>query len=418
MPGNSHSFGHGEELRSREQETLSETAETENREVTGVKRERIEDQDVSDQGPGHLSSHDLTYSTVVSTSSSKKAKLSKPRGRKPKDDEVKRKSTKRVKKETEEAPPVLNTEQHENTPSKQGILDLDQQPPEDVSVTGENNEYDDPSQLYYSMNTTLDGNNSTESETFNDFELMSSSDNDNDQSLVENHPETEKQDTVPLEDQVDVSKEKTDKKTENGERHYCQFEGCNKSFTIKANRGTHQKKAHGLLGPRAAKRQRQSVSAAEEEQSDQCEAPPAGQDHPEPPPEFLTSEAESEALQPATGADGANEEEMGPISSFLTDSSLGFDPDPDVFHDQETLQRDVDLQHQQETSNPTNMEASEKEISVKRSEVDVSGSKYFQKNPKMMQTAREKSCALFTEIPDGLPAGWMLRSVEVRSLGN
>merc|ERR1712228_821618 len=48
-------------------------------------------------------------------------------------------------------------------------------------------------------------------------------------------------------------------------------------------------------------------------------------------------------------------------------------------------------------------------------EVDVSMSKYFQKNPKMMQTARERSCLLFTEVTDNLPHGWKFRNVEVNN---
>ena len=452
LPRSSHSYAQGEEELSgqfQDQETLGEAAEVGGTEaedqeasgglqhqVTGVKRGRMEDQDFQEPGQtsGDMSSHDDNASTLASTSNSKKTKITKPRGRKPKGEKVERKSTKRVKKEVETppkaTPEIESQEGYTDTSSNQEVLDSDQPPHGDVSLSEET--FEDPSQLYYSMNTTYEeGNSSTSMEPFQDLEPMSSSENIQNlgQSQLE---EAESADASPKENQDEVFDEKTEGKIENGERYYCEFEGCNKSYTHKANRGTHQKKAHGLLGSRAAKKQRMSVSATEEEQkeepsvignNDQEEPEPNAESLTATPPEYTSFTENSGEAAPA--ADEFNNpvssadinEEIGPISSFLTDSSLGFDaPDHDVFQAQESSNNEVEGGFgQSEASHQAETEASNAAQMGKEAEVDVSNSKYFQKNPKMMQTAREKSCLLFTEVPDNLPTGWKFRSVEVRN---
>jgi len=446
------SYGQGEEELSgqfQEQETLGEAAEVGGIEaedqgvseghqqlVTGVKRERIEDQESQEieQTSEELGSHDDNASTLASTSNSKKSKVSKPRGRKPKGEKAERKPTKRVKKEVES--PVKATlpepEPHDDytdISSNQEIVNDDQQQTqEDVSMSEET--FEDPSQLYYSMNSTYEeGNSSTSTmEPYHDLEPMSSSETD--QKLVPSQSEeADHADTSPTENHDEVFDEKTEGKTESGVRYVCEFEGCNKSYTLKANRGTHQKKAHGLLGSRAAKKQRMSVSAAEEapsamDHNDPVESQPNAESLTDPPPDYASFTESSEDAAPAADefnnpepfADNGNEE-IGPISSFLTDSSLGFDvPDHDVFQTQEssTNEREEGL-NQSEPLQQAQTEASNAPEVVKEAEVDVSSSKYFQKNPKMMQTAREKSCLLFTEVPDNLPTGWKFRSVEVNN---
>merc|ERR1719154_319775 len=73
--------------------------------VTGVKREWSEAQEVSGQSVDS-SSLDEKASILAPTSNSKKPKVSKPRGRKPKGEKVERKPTKRIKKEAETPPKV------------------------------------------------------------------------------------------------------------------------------------------------------------------------------------------------------------------------------------------------------------------------------------------------------------------------
>lgn len=157
-----------------------------------------------------------------------------------------------------------------------------------------------------------------------------------------------------------------------GERFACQVETCGKSYNTKGNRMTHEKKAHGILGPRAAKRQRMSVST-EETHSD-------------------TAEAE----QPA---EVFNEAPASSSSSFLTDTSLG---EEDVAEDSEGGEENT---------------AEEEQRSAPQSQagqVDLSSSKYFAKNSKMIANARGSTMELF-EVNHVLPEGWKQRVLEVTS---
>merc|ERR1712066_379862 len=88
---------------------------------------------------------------------------------------------------------------------------------------------------------------------------------------------------------------------EERERFICQVESCGKSYNTKGNKMTHEKKAHGILGPRAAKRQRMSVT----------EDTPA-------PPENSHSDTADQQTEVFTDASAS----ASPSSSFLTDSSL------------------------------------------------------------------------------------------------
>ena len=416
--------------------SFEETAEHQPQ-VTGVKREWSEDQDSQVSGLSvESSSHDDKALTLAPTTNSKnkKTKVSKPRGRKPKGDKVERKPTKRVKKEVETPPKVELEGEHEDkyaeASTNQEVPDIDNQPTTEGTVSLSEETFEDPSQLYYSMNTSYDEGNSSVSSIDQSFEQNSSS--------VDDQSEAETADEGTTENQDEVFEEKTEGKIENDKRYVCEFEGCNKSYTQKANRHTHQKKAHGLLGSRAAKKQRLSVTAAEEELNEvsskgtcrndliKAEEPNAESLTEAPPTEYASYSETFEATVAAVmEADESNdpasttdneEEEVGPISSFLTDTSLGFDaPDPDVFETQESSTDEREDLSKDEASHLTNTEVSNAAEAAKEAEVDVSSSKYFQKNPKMMQTAREKSCLLFTEKSDQLPAGWTFRTVEVSS---
>ena len=151
------------------------------------------------------------------------------------------------------------------------------------------------------------------------------------------------------------------------ERFVCQAEGCGKSYNTKGNRMTHEKKAHGILGPRAAKRQRMSLA-----QEDTVPTLPDEEDK--------SSQLDSQA----------------PVSSsFLTDTSLDLE---DAFDD---MKGEEDTFH-----------GEEKKVV---GEVDFSSSQYFKNNPKMMSTARESSISLFDQINPSLPPGWRLRVLTVIS---
>ena len=161
-----------------------------------------------------------------------------------------------------------------------------------------------------------------------------------------------------------------------GERFGCQVEPCGKSYNTKGNRMTHEKKAHGILGPRAAKKQRMSVST---------EDSPAL-------PEISHSETAEQQTEVFTEAPASGS------SSFLTDSSLMED---DVMEDSEV---------QEENSPAEDLPA----VAQSQTPVDLSSSKYFEKNTKMVANARGRTLDLF-EVNPVLPQGWRQRVLEVTS---
>jgi len=253
-----------------------------------------------------------------------------------------------------------------------------------------------------------------------------------------------------------------------GERFTCQFEGCNKSYTNASNRHTHQKKAHGWLGKRAlasAKKQRMSVSEEIEEKTGINEFV---DDITNPVQQENSNAIDVEDKTP--GPDSTSQD--GPISSFLTDTSLGFDDvstemnidgdlpeeDPELKHEDNVvssqqpeedsvfapseteddnlhksveINNDVlrddhnevvgggndvpgnggDVMHQQ--IEEVNNQPSQPTLQVEQ--VDLSNSKYFEKNPKVMATARGKSLTLFDKVAEDLPPGWKQRNLEVTS---
>jgi len=156
------------------------------------------------------------------------------------------------------------------------------------------------------------------------------------------------------------------------ERFECQVEGCGKSYNTKGNRMTHEKKAHGILGPRAAKKQRLSLVQDDTPTIDTIPVP----DHQE-------SNQENQPSQDYFEAPASN--------SFLTDTSLGLEDT--------------------EGGDDALPEEDKKAVG----EVDVSSSQYFKNNPKILSTARDSSVSLFDQVNPSLPPGWRQRNLTVIS---
>jgi len=156
------------------------------------------------------------------------------------------------------------------------------------------------------------------------------------------------------------------------ERFECQVDGCGKSYNTKGNRMTHEKKAHGILGPRAAKKQRLSLVQDDTPTIDTNPVP----DHQE-------SNQENQPSQDYFEAPASN--------SFLTDTSLGLE---------DTEGGD---------------DALPEEVKKAVGEVDVSSSQYFKNNPKILSTARDSSVSLFDQVNPSLPLGWRQRILTVIS---
>ena len=193
----------------------------------------------------------------------------------------------------------------------------------------------------------------------------------------------------------DNKEEKTAQiKTEKGggERFECQVEGCGRSYTNKSNRITHERKAHGLLG----KRSKVKNIKKEEVSND----PPLDQDQMSAAEPVLEEAAESlESMQEEPRQEDITDN-VDPMSSFLTDTSLGFESSENM----ETSTMEIPAEE------TVNHEQSRPETVAK---IDLSSSKYFERNPKCIAIARGKSLALFEDTPDGLPEGWRMRNVEV-----
>jgi len=311
-------------------------------------------------------------------------------------------------------------------------------------------------------------------------EAMESTANESDA----NNEFTNSEENVKIEASEDSVKSANEKSIA-GERFFCQIEGCNKSYTNPSNRHTHQKKAHGWLGKKAeamAKKQRKSVSDANEETKQNNEETGNNEfvDNDIVNPEQQVLSKDNIVDDKIPGPDSTSQD--GPISSFLTDTSLGFDEITSETNDILTTEMndgvmsevpelkndDIEGSHQFEddsvfaTSEPMddqphdsisfgndaiggddsevgnvpgknevgNVLGSEgdhipqgmEEVITQPSQpqaqaeqVDLSRSKYFEKNPKVMATARGKSLALFDKIAEDLPSGWKQRNLEVTS---
>ena len=158
------------------------------------------------------------------------------------------------------------------------------------------------------------------------------------------------------------------------ERFVCQVEGCGKSYNTKGNRVSHEKKAHGILGPRAAKKQRMSVSAEES-----------------PMETVTTAEQQNEVNEVFS-------EETSASGSFLTDTSLGFEDESEGEEDTSSVFSEED-----------------RKTVGGAGGVDLSSSKYFEKNPKIVNSATVKSLGLFDQVNPNLPEGWKQRYLQVSS---
>eukprot|EP00088_Acartia_fossae_P056098 TRINITY_DN65292_c0_g1_i1.p1 TRINITY_DN65292_c0_g1~~TRINITY_DN65292_c0_g1_i1.p1 ORF type:complete len:266 (-),score=75.10 TRINITY_DN65292_c0_g1_i1:4-693(-) len=171
---------------------------------------------------------------------------------------------------------------------------------------------------------------------------------------------------------------------------------------MSTNRITHERKAHGLLGKRsAAKKQRMSVSTAEDDNvpthtDDENVATATDEGK-----ETERDNTEHDDITP--GPDPVPDTAQ-PVNSFLTNDSLGLGMDDSTDNDDTAF-------HSADESTEVVTENKVENIVP----VDLSTSRYFEKNPKVVATARGKALTLFDDIPEGLPVGWKLRNVEVNT---
>merc|ERR1719318_589449 len=183
-----------------------------------------------------------------------------------------------------------------------------------------------------------------------------------------------------------------------GGRFVCQVENCGKSYTAKTNRQSHEKKVHNIISARSKNKRLKSTT--EEAQVE------AGNDVQEKESNVKWDELEKIRAQYYSNPvaeisnpkidddfniegvdDGYKPKQDEPSSpSFLTDTSMDFN---------EASTED------QATNQPSESTTDQ---------LDISQSKYFTKNPKVITSARGKSISLFNEIPFGLSENWKMRT--------
>jgi len=210
----------------------------------------------------------------------------------------------------------------------------------------------------------------------------------------------------------------------------CSFPPCTKSFSSKGSLSVHERKLHDRPALKKGRRTKKEIEEASklesspsesllqqvpdrETRSDLQETFPSEMNYPRfpdfPDPESLRKNVQS------TEKDFKTEQEpesMASSSSFLTDTSLGFEGGPNPGPEEENLsQTDASADITDFDKNDEDQE----QIESRKPAIDISNSKYFKKNPNVIANARGKSVKLFDEEAPDLPEGWRMRSIEVNS---
>jgi len=194
--------------------------------------------------------------------------------------------------------------------------------------------------------------------------------------------------------------------TSDSDRFVCEVEGCGKSYTIKSNMKIHMKKAHNIISTRAKNKKPKvsmepprdiDIEGQEKESNlrwDELEKIRA---------QYYNNTAEASSMS----VDGSNFEngyqpKVDEIhsASLSTNADTGFDDDKDV---EQTTNQALDV------TSETNEELTPSLVAG----LDMSQSKYFTRNPKVITSARGKSVSLFNELPVGLSENWKMRTFEV-----
>jgi len=220
--------------------------------------------------------------------------------------------------------------------------------------------------------------------------------------------EVRKRNEDVLQDFADESinnEEHSKAETSDGDRFVCEVEGCGKSYTIKSNMKIHMKKAHNIVSTRAKNKKPKvsmeppqdiDIEGQEKESNlrwDELEKIRA---------QYYNNTAEASPMS----VDGGNFEDgfqpkVDEIqATFSTDISTDLDDDKDV---EQTINQGINL------TSETNEEQTPSLVAG----LDMSQSKYFTRNPKVITSARGKSLSLFNELPVGLSEDWKMRTFEV-----
>ena len=200
----------------------------------------------------------------------------------------------------------------------------------------------------------------------------------------------------------------------------CTFPPCPKSFSAKTSLSVHERKFHDR--PLLKKGRKTKIDGNVDDgikneiepfQSEECELPQSDSgslNSNDLDSLYETKENPETTLEEADAEPSENQLN----SSVMTDTSLIFNESlaSEVEESQVFDDGDATESRSENLTSETDDLMSE---SGNKLSVDISKSKYFIKNPKVIANARGKSIKLFDEEASDLPMGWKMRSIEVKS---
>jgi len=211
----------------------------------------------------------------------------------------------------------------------------------------------------------------------------------------------------------------------------CSFQPCTKSFSSRQSLFMHERKLHDRPPMKKGRRSKKDIL----NQSSNQENVPVNEGYPQVshsateypaayPREITDQRTFSSEFQTENTELETTLEEVEPatplesnLSSFLTDTNLGFDDAPIPNHEEDNMSQ-CDSQADGLVNlgdfEDKNEEFVEQNFD-KKPAVDITNSKYFIKNPTTYANARGKSIKLFDEKANDLPESWKMRSIEVKS---
>jgi len=186
------------------------------------------------------------------------------------------------------------------------------------------------------------------------------------------------------------------------ERFYCQAENCGKSYTSKSNKQIHEKKAHNILSLRARNKKLKSSSEEQEAQNGDVE---------------VMWKEKSNLKEKESNLHWDELEKIraqyynspGRLETDKPDTQDQLKKNDDNF--QQKLGAPVSHSFSLDSTRESDETASDEQV-YSKTDIDITQSKYFTRNAKVITSARGKSVGLFTEIPSGLPEHWKMRTLE------
>jgi len=255
-------------------------------------------------------------------------------------------------------------------------------------------------------------------------ETVFSSINDPDQNLMQNsnddQAEVKEAQSQDLSTHTNGTSNDGTPVTKQPKKFVCTFPPCPKSFSAKTSLSVHERKFHDR--PLLKKGRKTKIDGNLEDgtnnemepfQSEECNLPQSdsGFLNPNDPDSLEETKENPETTLEEADAE-PNENQLN--SSVMTDTSLTLN-DTLASEGEESQVLDHGDATESQSENLIGETDDFMTESGNKPSVDISKSKYFIKNPKVIANARGKSVKLFDEEASDLPVGWKMRSIEVKS---